>query len=105
MMNYVSGVNYFSTNTLFPEWRAYRSKRNTFVRWLNGKEELYDNLEDPFQMNNLFEKNSNKALLQKCQKNLKNLLSEADDKFLRGTNYAEWYDDERNLISNANGPI
>ena len=105
MMNYVSGVNYFSTNTLFPEWRAYRSKRNTFVRWLNGKEELYDNLEDPFQMNNLFKKNSNKALLQKCQKNLKNLLSEADDKFLRGTNYAEWYDDERNLISNANGPI
>ena len=56
-------------------------------------------------MNNLFEKNSNKALLQKCEKNLKNLLSEADDKFFCGTDYAEWYDDERNLISNANGRI
>jgi len=36
---------------------------------------------------------------------LKGLLAEAHDEFLPGTAYADWYDDRRNLIRTALGPV
>ncbi len=33
------------------------------------------------------------------------LLAQAHDEFLPGTAYADWYDDERNLIRTALGPV
>ncbi|HGJ65784.1 TPA: DUF4976 domain-containing protein [bacterium] len=36
------------------EWRGVRTKRYTYAQWLNGKDWiLYDNENDPFQLNNL----------------------------------------------------
>ena len=55
MMNYVSHWDYFDTGTDWPEWRGVRTQRHTYAKWLDGKEELYDNIDDPYQMKNLVE--------------------------------------------------
>lgn len=61
-------------------WRGVRTKRYTYARyedqtpWL-----LYDNLEDPYQINNLVEHPLMKALVSEMNKMLDDLLLEADD--------------------------
>ncbi|UCD28639.1 MAG: sulfatase, partial [Planctomycetota bacterium] len=103
MMNYVSNWDYFDTGTLWPEWRGVRTERFTYARWLSGKEELYDNLEDPYQMRNLAEGHKDLPTLKKLRARLKDLLADAHDEFLPGTAYADWYDDARNLVKTALG--
>ncbi|MDA2928602.1 sulfatase-like hydrolase/transferase [Acidobacteria bacterium AH-259-O06] len=105
MAHYVSTPNFFQSGTDFPEWRACRTKQYTYVKWLTAKEELYENAADPYQMNNLAEGQKVLPLLQKMRARLKDLLADAHDDFLPGTAYADWYDDQRNLIGNALGPI
>ncbi len=105
MMNYVSHWDYFQSATLWPEWRAVRTKQYTYVRWLTGQEELYDNANDPYQMNNLALDQKDLPKLKKMRNALKDLLAQAHDKFLSGTQYADWYDDQRNLIRTAYGPV
>jgi len=105
MANYSSHWDFFQTQTKWPEWRAVRTKKHTYVKWLGGKEELYDNITDPYQMNNLVENKQYSALLEKLRTRLKQLLAQAHDEFLPGTAYANWYDDKRNLIRTALGPV
>jgi len=82
-------------------WAAQRSG----VKWLTGAEELYDNASDPYQMNNLATNQRDLPRLQKMRKALKDLLAQAHDEFLSGIQYADWYDDQRNLIRTALGPV
>ncbi len=96
--NYVSDYNYFDSGTHFPEWRGVRTKTHTYVKWLDGKQELYDNLADPYQMRNLAEDRQDPSTLRDMRSTLSDLLAEAHDEFLPGTAYADWYDDRRNLI-------
>jgi arylsulfatase A-like enzyme len=105
MMNYVSHWDYFDTGTNWPEWRAVRTQRHTYVKWLDGKEELYDNVDDPYQMRNLIESPESQPVVQKLRARLTELLADAHDEFLPGTAYADWYDDERNLVRTALGPV
>jgi len=105
MMNYVSNWDYFDSGTLWPEWRGVRTKRFTYARWLSGQEELYDNIEDPYQMRNLADGHKDLPTMKKLRARLKDLLADAHDEFLPGTAYADWYDDERNLVKTALGPV
>jgi len=105
MGNYVSNWDFFDTGTNWPEWRGVRSERYTYAKWLTGKEELYDNLEDPYQMNNLAESNKDLPMLKKMRSRLKDFLAEAHDEFLPGTGYRDWYDDRRRLIKTGLGPV
>jgi arylsulfatase A-like enzyme len=105
MMNYVSHWDFFQSGTSWPEWRGVRTKQHTYVRWLIGKEELYDNVADPYQMNNLAEGQKDVPRLKKMRKTLTDFLAQAHDEFLPGTRYADWYDDQRNLIRTALGPV
>jgi arylsulfatase A-like enzyme len=105
MMSYVSHWDFFDSGTLWPEWRAVRTPRYTYVKWLAGKEELYDNVADPYQMNDLAAGDEGKGVIEKLRARLKELLAEAHDEFLPGTAYGDWYDDERNLIKTALGPV
>ncbi len=43
MMNYTSHWDYFQTGTRWPEWRGIHTGSHTYVKWLDGKEELFDN--------------------------------------------------------------
>jgi arylsulfatase A-like enzyme len=103
--NYSSDWDFFQSGTRWPEWRGVRTRRHTYVRWLTGAEELYDNLEDPCQMANLTPGNRDLPNLRRMRSTLSDLLAEAHDEFLPGTAYAGWYDEERNLLRTALGPV
>jgi arylsulfatase A-like enzyme len=102
---YSSGELWFESGTTWPEWRGVRTKQYTYVRWLAGAEELYDNLADPYQMANLAENGAEPEALVRLRSRLSDLLAAAHDDFRPGKNYRDWYDDCRNLVRNALGPV
>jgi hypothetical protein len=78
--------------------------RYTYVKWLARQEELYDNLEDPYQMHSLVGEESAKIILLELRWRMKELMISAHDQFLSGEQYAAWYDAERNLVKTGLGP-
>ena len=105
MMNYVSHWDFPESGTEWPEWRGVRTKQFTYVRWLNGAEELYDNIADPYQMRNLFDGRRAPDEMARMRSRIKDLLHEAHDTFPPGTAYAEWFTPQRDMIRNAVGPL
>jgi len=106
MMNYVSHWDYFDSGTEWPEWRGVRTKTHTYVKWFaEGREELYHNVEDPYQLRNLAAGQQDIATLKRMRGRLNDLLAQAHDEFLPGTAYADWYDDDRNLVRTALGAV
>ncbi len=101
--NYSSHWDYFHTEWPWPEWRGVRTKRHTYVKWFSGREELFDNQNDPYQMKSLAE--ANRQTVMDFRALLHDLLQEAHDEFLAGPAYAEWYDNDRNIIRTGLGPI
>ena len=105
MTNLTSHWDYFQTRTLWPEWRGVHTNRYTYVKWLAGQEELYDNLEDPYQMHDLVGEESTRITLLELRWQMKELMISAHDHFLSGEQYAAWYDGERNLVRTGLGPV
>ncbi|MCL5269697.1 MAG: sulfatase [bacterium] len=107
MGNYSGHFDYFETGPKqpYPEWRAVKTRRHTYVKWLDGREMLFDNQADPGQMQNLAGDPASRDLLDKLKARLTELLAVAHDEFLPGTAYADWYDERRNLRRTALGPI
>jgi arylsulfatase A-like enzyme len=105
MMNFVSHWDYPEANTEWPEWRGLRTRQHTFVRWLNGAEELYDNLADSYQMRNLFDGRSVPEAMTRLRSRLRDLLRESHDEFLPGNRFAEWLTPRRDMTRNALGPL
>ncbi len=105
MMNYVSHWDFPETMTDWPEWRAVRTGQHTYVRWLNGAEEFYDNAADPYQMRSLWQGRGAPAEMTRLRTRLGELLREAHDAFLPGDRYAEWFTRDRDLVRNALGPL
>lgn len=105
MMNYSSHWDYFDTGTNWTEWRGVRTPTHTYVRWLGGREELYHHLDDPYQLRNLAENGQDLPTLSRLRRLLADHLAEAHDPLLPGTAYADWYDDARNLLRTALGPV
>jgi len=104
-MNYTSHWDFFQSGTTWPEWRGVYTGQYTYVKWLTGQEELYDNLDDPYQMNNLVEKDKHPAVLGRLRRRMKDLLAEAHDDFEPGPAYGSWFDDQRNLVRTGLGPV
>lgn len=105
MMNYVAGYANFKSGGRRPEWRAVRTPRHTYVRWLEGKESLFDHAEDPFQLRDLAGEEVARPVLDGLRPRLDELLAEAHDEFLPGTAYADWYGTGRTLVRTALGPV
>jgi len=105
MMNFVSHWDFPETMTDWPEWRAVRTRQHTYVRWLNGPEELYDNREDPYQMKNLFDGRSAPVVITSLRSRLRELLVESHDEFFPGSRFTEWFTPARDLLRNAAGPV
>ncbi|MEX2261027.1 MAG: sulfatase [Bryobacteraceae bacterium] len=103
--NYVSHWDFPETMTDWPEWRGIRTKQHTYVRWLNGAEELYDNLADPYQLRNVLDGRQEPAVVHKLRERLKDLMHDSHDDFLPGTRLGEWLTPERNMLRNALGPL
>ncbi len=78
-------------------WRGVRTKRYTYARWENLGWVLYDNQEDPYQLNNLIDKSEYAELRQSLEEELQKWLKRLNDPFcpveqlLAQTNVAdEW---------------
>ena len=93
--NYVSNYNTFSTRKPFLEWRGVYTGQFTYVRWIDGEEDLYENDVDPYQLNNLIGSESHESVTSEMRLKLRELLKDADDEFLPGTAYASWFDESR----------
>jgi arylsulfatase A-like enzyme len=105
MANYTSHWDYCDSGTNWPEWRAVKTPQYTYAKWLTGKEELYDDQADPYQMKDIAGNDEAKPVLEKLRTRLTKLLADAHDEFLPGTAYADWYDAERNLVKTGLGPV
>jgi arylsulfatase A-like enzyme len=69
------------------EYRGLRTRRYTYVRDLNGAWLLFDNLQDPYQLNNLCNHESQRGLQAHLDQLLLRLLEERQDDFLPGSSY------------------
>ncbi len=83
------------------EWRALRNKKYTYAvyrgwkeKGLPRKELLFDNVADPYQMNNLIDKNEYAELAADLRRKLKKKMDSLNDTFPKST----WYRD--NWIEN-----
>ena len=66
-------------NAITP-WRGVRTKRYTYANLLDhGPWLLYDNQEDPYQLNNLISKPEHARLQAKLEKRMRELMAEAGD--------------------------
>jgi arylsulfatase A-like enzyme len=98
MMQFSSHWDYCLTGSPWKEWRAVKTKQYTYVKWIDGKEELYDDIHDPYQMNDLVKEPLAREELGILRQKLKELLAKSNDEFLPGTKYREWFNDKRQVI-------
>jgi len=69
------------------EYRGIRTRRYTYTRDLNGPWLLYDNQNDPYQLDNLCDKPEHTGLQKKLDDILTKKLSETSDQFLPAPQY------------------
>nr|WP_295923469.1 sulfatase [uncultured Dyadobacter sp.] len=69
------------------EYRGIRTKQYTYVRDLKGPWLLYDNVKDPYQLNNLVGTTAYASVQAKLEKVLRAQLADARDNFLTADEY------------------
>lgn len=69
------------------EYRGIRTERYTYAKDLDGAWLLYDNLKDPYQLNNLVNNEDFKDLQKELDAKLQNMLNKHGDMFLDGAEY------------------
>lgn len=78
------------------EWRAYRTKRYTYAIFKkDGKELLFDNLTDPFQMTNLANDPKHSELKEKLRKEMFDKMEKNHDMFRDNSYYREHWIENR----------
>jgi hypothetical protein len=88
------------------EWRALRNKRYTYARYLrDGSEHLYDNLNDPFQTENLAGDPKFGRVLADLRNAMQERMSDLHDEFRPHTFYRSWMaeDDPYSIVRSAKG--
>lgn len=101
-MNFGATYDYFVDGT---EWRAVRTKRHIYTRWLDGRRELFDLQADPLQMKNLIDDPGHADLRVRLGKRLDELMADIGDELVPCTSYKGWFDSQRRVIRNARGPL
>lgn len=69
------------------EYRGVRTRRYTYVRDLEGPWLLFDNQDDPYQMDNLVNREETREIQRKLDASLSGLLESIGDPFLAGEYY------------------
>ncbi|MDO8684251.1 MAG: sulfatase [Armatimonadota bacterium] len=70
-----------AVQTGIAEWRGVRTKRYTYARWRDKGWVLYDNKENPHQLNNLIDKPEAKKLQDEMEAELQSWLKKTKDDF------------------------
>lgn len=105
MANYSSNWDFLQTGTDWPEWRGVFTGKYTYVKWLTGEEELYDNALDPYQMKSIIHDQDAFLTLQNLRNRLRILLNQAHDDFRPGNEYGAWFNKNRTLKRTGLGPV
>jgi len=109
MANYTAHWDYFMTQSqtgaTWPEWRGVKTRRHTYVRWIDGRLELFDDVADPDQLVDLSGDPAQAETVAALEATLQRLLAQAHDEFLPGNAYVDWVDRERNIIRTGLGPV
>lgn len=80
------------------EWRGVRDKRYTYANMLaDGSEYLFDNIKDPYQMNNLINDASHRPVRRRLKNFMHHKMNELNDPYKPTT----WYKD--NWVEDING--
>ena len=99
----VMNVCPFTREYKYPEYRAVRTKQYTYARIPEGASKLFDNLSDPYQMNNLVDKPEFADLQQELDQKLNQKLEKIGDDFQRRDYYLlKWnvsLDEKRKAIN------
>ena len=86
------------------EWRALRDKRYTYATYRkNGKECLFNNIEDPYQLTNLASNPSSKNRLKYYRDMLAERMRDLNDTFENCCWYRDHWTVDRNIIQGAKG--
>lgn len=85
------------------EWRAVRDKQYTYAVYkLDGKELLFDNINDPFQMNDLADNPSFSQKIGYFKSIMKEKMDELNDNFEVSTWYRDnWISEDRRILRSA----
>ena len=83
------GVAPFGPREFAREYRAIRTSRYTYIRDLDGPWLLFDDEEDPYQMDNLAAKPEGRALQEKLDARLRAALKRIGDDFRPARSYIE----------------
>jgi arylsulfatase A-like enzyme len=86
------------------EWRGLRNRQFTYAVYrLDRSEHLYDNVSDPFQMNNLATERSQVGLVEHFRNLLTEKLAHIGDTFKACTWYESAWTQDRNIMRGARG--
>ena len=86
------------------EWRAVRDKRYTYARYLrDGKELLFDNINDPLQKTNLVSNPDYADKLNEMRSKMASMMEELNDEFKQCTWYRDHWTENRVIKASARG--
>ena len=86
------------------EWRALRDKQFTYAVYRrDGTKLLFDNRNDPYQMQNLAGQQNHAERLGHFRQSLKRRMQSLNDDFAKCTWYRENWTLDRNIIRGAKG--
>ncbi len=88
------------------EWRAVRTKQFTYAVYkVDGKELLFDNIKDPYQMKNLVQEKKYQSVLQDLKKKMKRKMASINDTFEDSLWYRDnWISKDREILRSATLP-
>lgn len=84
------------------EWRAYRTKRHTYAAFKrDGKELLFDNIADPYQMNDLSNDPACAVLISDLRERMRGRMARIGDNFERNSYYEAHWMEGRDIVRTA----
>jgi len=87
------------------EWRGVRTPTHTYVERLDGRIELYDLEQDPWQQTNLAGEGAVQALQSSLEDELRAQQLKRRDELVPCSDWAHWLDEQRRVVRNAFGEL
>ena len=102
LMNFSFAYDWLETGM---EWRGIRTQDATYVRWLDGRVELFDLVRDPGQTENLAGRSEEREREADHAQRLDALMAQRGDTLSDITLCKDWFDEQRRVVRNAFGPL
>ncbi|HIG41424.1 MAG TPA: DUF4976 domain-containing protein [Gammaproteobacteria bacterium] len=102
LMNFSKYFDWFQNGA---EWRGVRTKTHMYAERLNGLTELYDLVEDPWQMRNIVDDANQAETLARMKKRLSVHQAQRHDELVPCTDWKCWLDEQRRVVRNAKGEL